>query len=203
MNYHALLDRILSQVDADAYLVDEENVVDPDQAPALREIKVALGQSPMDTHAVIALAHALHNEGRIDKVNLLSALHVIHASPHISDYNKAARLVAEQEQAALELGGPRLQSNLASVERHRGVLAFVQERYDVALDYFSRAFERQHTAGNLANVLATLIRIGDLSEARDLSNQVCRTLHPDLVTRLQQMIATDPDLALLRAEVSS
>ena len=95
------------------------------------------------------------------------------------------------------------QANLASGERHRGVLAFVQERYEVALDYFSRAFERQRSAGNLSNVLATLIRLGDISEARDLLSQVRGALPQPLVRDLERIIAADPDLALLRTEVST
>jgi tetratricopeptide (TPR) repeat protein len=199
MNHAALFDRILAQVDGAAYLAYAD-VVDPDQAPAMREIESALGNPGCDADTVVALATALHAEGRIDKVYLLSALHVIAASPKTKNYDEAARLAAAQEQAALELGGPRLQANLASVERHRGVLAFVQERYEIALDYFSRAFERQHTAGNLANVLATLLRIGDITEARELHAQVCQNLHPDLVTALTEMVDADPDLASLRTE---
>jgi hypothetical protein len=73
----------------------------------------------------------------------------------------------------------------------------------VALDYFSRAFERQHTAGNLSNVLATLIRLGDVAEARALVRQVRDNLAPLLVADLNQMIDQDPDLALLRLETPS
>jgi tetratricopeptide (TPR) repeat protein len=202
MDYAALVDRILATVDTDAYLAYAD-VVDPVQTPAMREIEAAMQHGGFDPDAVVALANALHNNGHIDRVHLLSALHVIAASPEVGNYDEAARLAAAQEQAALDLGGPRLQANLASVERHRGVLAFVQSRYDVALDYFSRAFERQHTAGNLANVLATLIRIGEVGESRDLYLQVRRTLHADLVAQLSQMVASDPDLALLRMEASS
>jgi len=202
MNYTTLLDRILAEVDADAYLAYAD-VVDPVQAPPMREIEAAMSMTHFNPSTVATLAHALHAEGHIDRVHLLSALHVIAACPEVADYDEAARLVAAQEQAALELGGPRLQANLASVERHRGVLAFVQERYDIALDYFSRAFERQHTAGNLANVLATLLRLGDITEARDLYAHVRNSLHPDLVGQLERMVDADPDLALIRMEASS
>jgi tetratricopeptide (TPR) repeat protein len=104
--------------------------------------------------------------------------------------------------AAMALGGPRLQANLASVDRHRGVLAYLQGHYGVALDYFSRAFERQHTAGNLSNVLATLIRLGDVDEARALAKQVRSALAGDLISDLNQIIEQDPDLVLLRMEVT-
>ncbi len=202
MDYAALIDRIMCEVDADAYL-PYADAVDPAQQAAMSEIEAALSQGSFDPDRVRSLVHSLHADGRIDKVHKLSALHVIAASPKVADYDEAARLAAAQEQAAMELGGPRLQSNLASVERHRGVLAFVQERYEVALDYFSRAFERQRSAGNLSNVLATLIRLGDISEARDLLHQVRGALPQPLVSDLERIIAADPDLALLRTEVSS
>ena len=83
------------------------------------------------------------------------------------------------------------------------MLAFVQERYEVALDYFSRAFERQRSAGNLSNVLATLLRLGDITEARDLLTQVRSALPQPLVRDLERIIAAAPDLALLRMETSS
>ena len=98
----------------------------------------------------------------------------------------------------MALGGPRLPDNLASVDRHRGVLAFLQGHFGIALDYFSRAFERQHTAGNLANVLAALLRLGDTDEARELLDQVRSALNPLLISGLNELIDQDPDLALLR-----
>ena len=134
---------------------------------------------------------------------MLSAQHVLAASPKVGNFDAAAKYVAEQEMAAMALGGPRLNANLASVDRHRGVIAFLQGHFGVALDYFSRAFERQHTAGNLSNVLACLLRLGDTLEARDLLQQVRASLSPELVTDLNERINTDPDLALLRMEAPS
>jgi tetratricopeptide (TPR) repeat protein len=71
----------------------------------------------------------------------------------------------------------------------------------VALEYFSRAFERQRSAGNLANVLNALIRLGDRDEAVDLLRQVRATLPERLNADLTEMISVDPDLALLRREL--
>ena len=201
MDYAALIDRILYEVDADAYLAYAD-AVDPNQQQAMAQIEAAMSRPGFDPEMVRSLVHSLHASGQIDRVHQLSALHVIAACPQEASYDEAARLVAAQEQAAIELGGPRLQANLASVERHRGVLAFVQERYDVALDYFSRAFERQHSAGNLSNVLATLLRLGDVTEARDLLAQIRGALPQPLVGDLERIITADPDLALLRMEVS-
>lgn len=197
MNYDALFDRILHVVDQEAYL-PLADVVEPRQQQAMSEIEQAMRKPGWDPSDVRGLIERLHRHGRIDEVMKLSALHVVAASPKVRDYAEAARLVAQQEMAAMTLGGPHLGHNLASVERHRGVLAFMMQRYDVALDYFSRAFERQHTAGNLSNVLATLLRLGDVEDARDLYRQVGSSLPKALVADLEHIISSDPDLALLR-----
>lgn len=200
MNYEALLDRILRNVDAEAYL-PLADVVDDDQRAALDELGRALQQPELDASALRARARQLHAQGAMDEVHLYSALHVIAAHPRVNELDVAAEMAARQEMAALRLGGARLQANLASVERHRGVIAWLQGNTDVALDYFSRAFERQRSAGNLANVLACLLRLGDEDDARDLLHQV-RSAFPDaLVRALDDMILRDPDLALLRMEV--
>ena len=197
MDHQTLLDRILRTVDADAYL-PLADAVDPGQRAAMAEIEAAMQAPDFEADAARALARGMYEAGRIDRVMLFSALHVIAASPRVRDYADAARMVAEQEHAAIEAGGPNLESHLASVDRHRGVLAFLMGRFEVALDYFSRAFERQRSAGNLANVLAALLRLGEEADARDLLTQVRANFPESLVDQLERMIAIDPDLALLR-----
>jgi tetratricopeptide (TPR) repeat protein len=193
----ALFDRILGAVDHSAYLPFAD-VVPGDQQAAMAQIQACLQQG--DAAAAQALVERLFAHGTIDRVMRCSALHVIAASPTVQDMGLAARMVAEQEMAALDLGGPRMGANLASVERHRGVLAFMAGQYEVALDYFSRAFERQHAPGNLANVMATLLRLGEEPEARELLGQVRSAFPRDLVVALNHMIEVDPDLATLRDE---
>ncbi len=197
MDHRKLFERILSSVDTEAYL-PLADAVDPSQRAAMEQIQHALQAIDLDADHARSLVHQLHASGKIDAVMQHSALHVIAAHPRVKDYAGAARHVAEQEFAALELGGPKLDDNLASVDRHRGVLAFLMGRYEVALDYFSRAFERQRSAGNLANVLATLIRLGDEAEASDLLDQVRGSFPERLVDQIDDMIEKDPDLALLR-----
>lgn len=199
MDYNALFDRILGQVDQAAYM-PLADVVDPEQRAPMAEVESQIRTPSIPAEVTESLIQRLHHDGRIDRVHMLSALHVLSASPKVRNLDAAAQFVAEQEMAALALGGPRLGANLASVDRHRGVLAFLQGHFGVALDYFSRAFERQHTAGNLCNVLASLIRLGDTNEARDLLKQVRSSLAPGLVADLNRLIETDPDLALLRME---
>lgn len=197
MNHQALLDRILKAVDQQAYL-PLADVVDPAQRDAMRAIEGALREESFEVEGVRALARGLHESGRIDEVLLYSALHVIAASPRVREWDVAARMAAEQEMAALRLGGPHLDANLASVDRHRGVLAFLMGNAEVALEYFSRAFERQRSAGNLANILAALLKLGEDEEARELHEQVRGSLPAALVAALDHLIAVDPDLALLR-----
>ena len=199
MDYNALFDRILGQIDQAAYMPLADSV-DPEQRTAMAEVESQIRSPSVPAEVTAALIERLHQDGLIDRVHMLSAQHVLAASPKGGDFRAAAQFVAEQEMAALAQGGPRLNANLASVERHRGVLAFLQGHFGVALDYFSRAFERQHTAGNLSNVLASLLRLGDTEEAHDLLKQVRSSLAPDLIADLNHLIEHDPDLALLRME---
>lgn len=199
MDYHAIFQRIRQTVDERAYIVPA-SFVDPSQRAAMAEIEAYVQRPDFDPEQARQLAQRLHEQGRIDRVMLLSALHVVACHPRVADWNLAARLAGEQELVAMEMGGDRLQDNLASVDRHRGVLAFLRGHYEVALDHFSRALERQRSAGNLQNILCTLIRMGELEEASDLLNHVRRVFPRPLVEELDHYVETDPDLALLRTD---
>lgn len=198
MDYAAIFARIRQSVDDRAYFTPAA-AVEPGQRRAMSEVQQML-VGAFEVEEVRRAVSQMHSAGRIDRVMMLSALHVVACHPRVADWEEAARLVGEQEFAALELGGPRLQDNLASVDRHRGVLAFLRGHYDVALDYFARALERQRSPENLQNVLCTLLRLGDEDEARDLLTRVRAAFPRDIVEALDHSIATDPDLALLREE---
>ncbi len=198
MDYAAIFARIRSAVDNRAYLTPTA-AVDPAQRRAMDEVRGWLS-GDFDPADVRERVVAMHRDGRIDRVMMLSALHVVACHPRVADWEEAARLVGEQEYAALELGGPRLQDNLASADRHRGVLAYLRGHYEVALDYFARALERQRTAENLQNILCTLLRLGDEDDARDLLRRVRAAFPSELVDSLNDAIERDPDLALLREE---
>jgi hypothetical protein len=197
MDLEALFDRILHAVDEQAYLTPSSHV-EPDQKQALASIAAAIQGDDFDERHARELIRRFHREGRIDRVMMISALHVVAAHPSVADWAEAARLAGEQEQAAMELGGPRLQANLASVDRHRGVVAFLQGHFEIALDYFSRAFERQHSAENLGNVMCCLLALGESDDARDLLGRVRRSFPASLVSEIEDRILRDPDLALLR-----
>jgi hypothetical protein len=201
LDYQALFERILHAVDTTAYLTPTLQVA-PRQREAMAEIQGLIQSADFNADVTRRIILTAHKGGRIDKVMMLSALHVVAAHPKVGDFEEAARLVGEQEFAALEQGGPNLQANLASVDRHRGVLAFVRGHHGVALDYFTRSLERERTAENLGNVMATLLALGESTEARELLSQVRRAMPPELVHELDNQISNDPDLALLRSEAS-
>jgi tetratricopeptide (TPR) repeat protein len=197
MSVQAILERVLQAVDRDAYLTPVDHVDRRFHEP-LAVVARALADPDTDPATVRAIARGLHAEGRLDAVHLHSALHVIAASPRVADYAEAARQVAEQETAALRAGGASLDANLASVDRHRGVLAFLQGHYEVALDYFARALERQRTPENVGNLLCALVRLGELDEATDLLDHLRGALPHAFVRALDARIDDDPDLAPLR-----
>jgi len=201
MDYQALFQRILKTVDTAAYFTPSEHI-DPQHREGVAAVQQALSQ-PFDADDVRLLVERLYAQGKLDDVLRLSSLHIVAAHPQVAEWEEAARLVGQQEFAALEKGGPHLQRNLASVERHRGVLAFLRGHYDIALDYFARALERERTAENLTNILCTLLRLGEEEEAHELLQSI-RTAFPEGIAReVESSIQSDPDLALLRTEASS
>ena len=199
MNFDALYARIVQAVDQQSYLIPVD-AVDPGQRESMIELKRAFDEADYEPAFCRALVKRYYDRGLLDKVMMLSALHVIAASPQVRDYPEAARLAGEQEMAALEMRGPNLNANLASADRHRGVLAFLQGHFDVSLDYFTRALERQRSAENLGNVLCALVSLGELEEARAIVEQVRQALGSVVVTDLNHRIEQDPDLAALRTE---
>ncbi|MEZ4238091.1 MAG: hypothetical protein R3F59_18480 [Myxococcota bacterium] len=198
----ALIDRITQEIDDRAYFTPSSHVFDGGVREVLREAEARMASAAFDAAEVRSHLVAAHADGRIDRVHLLSALHVVACHPRVADWPEAARLAGEQELAALELGGPDLEANLASVDRHRGVLTYLCRHYEVALDSFARALERQRSAENFTNVLCALIRLGEETEARTLLQQARRTFPSALVAEIDDNVARDPDLALLRPEAS-
>ena len=200
MDYQAILARVLATVDDKAYLTPAAHIDDHNR-DALVVVQKKLQEKETSAAEIRLLIESLFREGQLDEVHYLSALHVVAASPKVADYREAARLVAEQEVVALELGGPNLNENLASVDRHRGVLSFLQGHYEIALDYFTRSLERQRSPENIGNILCALIRLGEEDEARALLNQLSTGLSAPFLHALYQRIQQDPDLVNLRHEV--
>lgn len=199
MAYRSILDRIFEAVDQQAYLTPMHRIQGP-ESQGLAVFKAALAEPDFDAEEVRRLVDRLHEEGRLRATTRFSALHIVAAHPKVGNFAEAARLVGEQELAALDEGGPSLNADLASVDRHRGVLAFMKGHYEVALDYFSRALDRERSAENLSNILCCLIRLKELAEAQNLWTQIQSSYPEDLVDELGRIIQQDPDLALLRLE---
>ena len=202
MDYQALIDRITRVVDQQAYFTPASHV-DAEQRPVLETAGRKMASADFRADEIRSWLRAEHAEGRLDRLHLLSALHVVACHPKVGDWEEAARLAGEQELVALELGGPNLAAHLASVDRHRGVLAFLRHHHEVALDYFARALERQRTAENFTNVLAALLRLGEEAEARFLLRQARRSFPAELVSEVEHNVDTDPDLSLLRTDSPS
>jgi len=202
MSYRAILDRIFEQVAEEAYQTAVP-AVSVEEGAALALIRDELKRPDWDPEQLRSMVRELQAAGRIRKTMMFSALHVIAAHPKVKDYGEAARMIADQEMAAWEENGPDLNIDLASVERHRAWLAFAMGRYEQALDYSSRALDRERSSTNLQNILCCLVRLGELDEASSLLVQIRRSYPSTLVAVLDAAIASDPDLALLRTETDS
>ena len=98
----------------------------------------------------------------------------------------------------LDAEGELRRRYLASADRHRGVLAYLLGYYEIALDWFAQALEREPDAENLGNVLSTMIRLGRIDEAWELRERVEQSYPPNVVGALSVRIAQDDDLVRLR-----
>ena len=197
MNVQSLLDRILDTVDREAYLTPADQA-EPRFQAALDECLGMLADERVPVGRIRDLASTHHANGGLDDFHFHSLLHVIAAHPRVQDHDEAARQIAMQEMAAYGSTGADLQHKLASVDRHRGVLAYVRGQYGIALDYLTRALERQRSVENLGNVLCALIRMGELDEATGIVTQARSNFPAGFVQRLNRRIDTDPDLLHLR-----
>lgn len=197
MGYRDILGRIRTTLTGDAYLAGTDGVPD-DQHPAMREIASLVADAHVPADQVRARIQQLHASGRIDRTMKLSALGVLAASPRVHDLAEASRLAGQQELAAMEADPERRAGYLASVHRHRGVIAFLAGHPEVALDHFARALDHVRSAQDLGNVLACLVRLGDLPAARRLQQDVARGGDAALRDALLQVVERDADLVALR-----
>ena len=200
MSYRDILGRIRTTVSSGTYLMPTAEVPAA-QREAMAEVVSLLSDPYVAPDAVRRRIQQLHGSGRLDRPMKLSALGVLAASPRVRDYAEAARLAGQQELVALEEGGPHCEAYLASADRHRGVLAFLMGRHEVALDWFTRALERERSPENLGNVLATLLRLGDHPAATELLATVRTSFPAEFADEVASLIARDDDLRELRPGV--
>ncbi|MEO0603083.1 MAG: hypothetical protein AAF211_16710 [Myxococcota bacterium] len=199
MDVRRILNRIRETVRQSRYLVPLGAALGA-QREALAPVVAAIADPDSDPDEVRMRIHQLHAAGRIDRVMMLSALGVLAASPLVKDYSEAARLAGQQELVALDAEGDLRQRYLASADRHRGVLAYLLGYYEIALDWFAQALEREPSAENLGNVLAAMIRLGQIEEATDLRDRVATIYPDDVLDALARRIEADDDLVRLRQE---
>lgn len=189
-----LIGRVKRAVERRSYLVPVER-----QHPSLRapmaEIAAMLRSPDAERWQIDARIDALRVSGALDEATAWSVRGVVAAHPRFADYLDALRCAALQEQAALSAGGDDLRARLAAVDRHRGVVAFLMDRPQVALEQFTLALERERSAENLANVLCALVRLGDLDAARELLSDVRRAFPADIREGVEWAVANDADLA--------
>jgi len=197
MSYHSIIERIRNAVSDSAYLVPTGHL-DPSERFVLDELAAMIGQAGFDPDDAREQVERWHSEGRLDRPMKYSALGVIAASPGVRDYRTATQLAALQEMAALEIGGPDLDSRLASVDRHRGVVAFLMGRYEVALESFARTLERERSAENLSNVLSSLLKLGEKDEASELLARIRHAFPEHIRIGVERAVASDDDLLPLR-----
>lgn len=190
-----VLDRLHRAVQTGEVYLAPADRLPPSERAAAREVLEALALGPDVARSTV---ERLHAEGRLGKVARASALHVVAASPDVRDFAEACRMADLQEFLALEEGGPHLLARLASADRHRGVVAFLMGRYSIALEWFSRAFERERTPENLGNVLAALLALGERREAHELMATVRRGFPSAFQEDLVRRIGRDDDLRELR-----
>lgn len=196
MPVSAILERLHAAVGrGGAYLVTTSRLPEADRDGAAEIATCLRTEGAVSARARVA---ALFAEGRIDAVTRLSALHVIAASPGVRDFAEASRLADQQEYVALQAGGPMLTSRLASADRHRGVVAFLMGRPEIALEWFTRALERERTPENLCNVLAALLACGDEQEARELHGTVRARFPSAFAEEVERTVEEDADLTPLR-----
>lgn len=176
------------------YLVPTDDLPIAEREDARRISKTLEEEGPERARLMV---EELYRSGAIDRVRQLSALHVIAASPRVRDYREALRLAGLQEFAALERGRD-LERSLASVDRHRGVVAFLMGRFSVALEDFTRALERERSPENLGNVLAALLALGDRDEAEGMFRTVLLRFPTEFAEALLRRVRDDEDLRPLR-----
>lgn len=191
-----LLERLHRAVQPGQVYLAPTDALPASEREVAREVVVCLRAGrPAAARAVIQ--RALEEE-KLSRAAGASALHVVAASPEVRDFREAARLAELQEHYALEDGGPHLLDRLASADRHRGVVAFLLGHHELALEWFSRALERQRTPENLGNVLAALLASGARAEAGELLDTVRTGFPAGFVTDLEERILADDDLTDLR-----
>ena len=131
------LRRIEDALARPCYIVPTSQV-EPRYRDALAQLARWMARPDFDGELAVGKIRDWAQEGVLDDERMWSALSVVCSHPRVRNYLEASKCIALQESAALDKGGQGLDSAMASVERHRGVLAFCMGRPEVALECFIR-----------------------------------------------------------------
>ena len=202
MDFDALLDRVLTAVDAQAFVTPIAGIDDPEEVRLVEPFFAGLGAPEPDIEGLRAMVRELRGTGSITERRAVILLQTLAAHPSVEDLRELGRLVGEEEHLVLATGGPRMTARLAVVDHHRAVHAFLLGRYEVALELETRSAAARPWGDSLANILILLLRLDQEGRARALLQQIRRRFPLDLVRQVERYIHQDPDLALLRDQIA-
>ncbi len=198
MDFDQLLGRVLGRIEGEAFVMPAEGIEDADERRLVEEILNRLRPDGFDVEAVRADVRRLADTDRISARREAILRLTIAGHPAVNDLREMARQVGVEEFEVLREGGPKLERRLAVVAHHRAVLAWLLDRFEVALDLETRSVEAAPSSDSLANILAILLRLGEEERARDLLARLRPGFPTSIVDQVDDLIQRDPDLALLR-----
>ena len=201
VDFDALLDRVLGDVDRKAFVTPLDGIEDAEERALLAPIFDALGAGDLDVAGLRFQINALRERGHISPRRAVILLQTLAAHPEVEDTAELARLIGEEEHLVLAEGGPKMAARLAVVDHHRAVHAFLLGRYAQALDLETRSAAARPWGDSLANILILLLRLDEEGRARDTLRRMRRRFPRELVRQVERYITQDPDLALLRDEL--
>ena len=201
MDLEQLLGRVLGRIEGEAFVTPAAGIEDADERRLVEDLLVRLSPSGFDAEVLRADVRRLRREGRIGARREAILLLTIAGHPAVGDLREMARQIGVEEFEVLSEGGPKLDRRLAVVAHHRAVLAWLLERFEVALDLETRSVEAAPSGDSLANILAILLRLGEEERARDLLGRLRPGYPRSIVDQVDELIQQDPDLALLRDTV--
>lgn len=203
MDRTLLFERIFQQVESEGYLTHRFTEHLPPETREEAEAILADLDDGASLDELEARIRSAERKGLFHHRRALSMLCVVNSAPRFRRFRDACRYAGELEyEALLEEDEEARLYVLGALARHRGAVAYLMERFEEALDYFSRSLELGRSAQALGNVLACLLRLGEEEEADALLERIREAYPPSLVMDLETFINQDNDLAVLRAPSS-
>lgn len=168
---------------------------DPEASAALERASFGGVTSPSEVRAQV---EELYAQGRIGALSRLEWLIVVASRPDVRDWPEAMRLLGELERLTWDMDDERRTQNLAAIARHRGVVAYLEGHYAVALEYFLDAVNKAPTLPNLHNAICVTLKLSGEEEARGLYSYIQSVIPEEAAQALAERVNRDPDLFPLR-----